>query len=379
MPSKYLVWRRAALFATFATLATTVAVGTPAFAHEGEVHDDAPPALTTGNGPQRLPDGGVSLPKPAQRQMAVRTQLTAIAAWPKAVELQGKVVMDPNAGGKVQAALAGRLQPGARGFPVLGQKVRKGEVLAYVVPAAGQIERANQTAALAELQASRGLAEKKLARLRELADSVPRKEIEAAESEVASLAARVAAVGGGLSGRDALVAPVSGVIASADAVAGQVVDARELIFEVVDPTRLRVEALAFDAAIAHDIAGASLAVGGEAVPLVFLGAARSLREQALPVLFKASGAGLSRLAVGQPVTVVAQTRQTVSGVRLPAAALVKNPANENIVWVKTAAERFAPRAVRTVPVDGAHVAVIAGLQAGERVVVGGASLINQIR
>jgi len=365
MQSKRSSWHRGALVAA-------------SLAHEGESHDEPPP-VATGNGPQRLPDGGVSLPKPAQRQMAVRTQLTAMAAWPKALELQGKVVMDPNAGGKVQAALAGRLQPGARGFPVVGQKVRKGEVLAYVVPVAGQIERANQSAALAELQASRSLAEKRLARLRELADSVPRKEIEAAESEVASLAARAAAVGAGLSGRDALLAPVSGVIASADAVAGQVVDARDLVFEVVDPTRLRVEALAFDAAIAQDIAGASLAVGGEAVPLVFLGAARSLREQALPVLFKASGEGLSRLAVGQPVTVVAQTRQTVSGVRLPAAALVKNPANESIVWVKTAAERFAPRTVRTVPLDGAHVAVIAGLKAGERVVVSGASLINQIR
>jgi len=378
MQSKPVSWHRGALVAAYLAIGTVGLMGTPAFAHEGESHDEPPP-VATGNGPQRLPDGGVSLPKPAQRQMAVRTALTATAAWPKALELQGKVVMDPNAGGKVQAALAGRLQPGARGFPVVGQKVRKGEVLAYVVPAAGQIERANQTAALAELQASRSLAEKRLARLRELADSVPRKEIEAAESEVASLAARAAAIGGGLSGRDALVAPVSGVIASADAVAGQVVDARDLVFEVVDPTRLRVEALAFDAAIAQDIAGASLAVGGEALPLVFLGAARSLREQALPVLFKASGEGLSRLAVGQPVTVVAQTRQTVSGVRLPAAALVKNPANESIVWVKTAAERFAPRAVRTVPLDGAHVAVIAGLKAGERVVVSGASLINQIR
>ena len=36
-----------------------------------------------------------------------------------------------------------------------------------------------------------------------------------------------------------LRAPVSGVIASASVVAGQVVDARELLFEVIDPTRLR--------------------------------------------------------------------------------------------------------------------------------------------
>ena len=65
---------------------------------------------------------------------------------------------------------------------------------------------------------------------------MPRKDIEAAESEVVSLSERVAALGAGLSNRDALVAPVTGVIASSNAVAGQVVDARELVFEVIDPT-----------------------------------------------------------------------------------------------------------------------------------------------
>ncbi len=90
---------------------------------------------------------------------------------------------------------------------------------------------------------------------------MPRKEIEAAGSEAASLAARIAAVGGGLSTREALLAPVSGVIASAYVVAGQVVDARELIFEIVDPSRLRIEALAFDAAIASNIGTATMALG----------------------------------------------------------------------------------------------------------------------
>jgi hypothetical protein len=36
-------------------------------------------------------------------------------------------------------------------LPVAGQPVRKGEVLAWVVPSAGQIERSNQAAQLAEL------------------------------------------------------------------------------------------------------------------------------------------------------------------------------------------------------------------------------------
>ncbi len=357
------------------TLALT---GLPSHASEGHDHGDAP-AASNGNGPQRQADGSVFLPKPAQRQLGVCTLAAVMDDLPRTVELNGRVLMDPNAGGKVQVVVAGRIEPGPRGLPETGQAVRKGEVLAYVAPTAAPIERSNQAAQLAELRAGQALAIKRVARLKELSDTVPRKDIEAAESEAASFGARAAAVGAGLSSRDALVAPVAGVIATANAVAGQVVDARELIFEVVDPARLRIEALAFDPALAADVGGATLALGDERVPLGFIGAARSLREQALPLSFRAEGAALSKLAVGQPVRVFVQTKQKVRGIAVPVASLMKNPANQTIVWVKTSAERFAPRTVTTEPLDGVNVAVISGLQAGDRVATRGATLINQVR
>jgi cobalt-zinc-cadmium efflux system membrane fusion protein len=350
----------------------------PAHAGPGHDHGDAA-AAPSFNGPQRLPDGSVFLPKPAQRQLGVRTLLSADAELPRTVELNAKVLMDPNAGGKVQALLAGRLEAGPRGLPSIGQAVRKGEVLAYVAPSAAAIERSNQAAQLAELRAAKALADKRVARLRELADTVPRKDIETAESEASSLAERIAALGAGLSSRDALLAPATGVIASTHAVAGQVVEARELLFEIVDPTRLRIEALTFDAALASNIGSAALALGGERVPLVFVGAGRSLREQALPLAFRAQGEALHRLAVGQPVRVFVQTKDRVKGIAVPMAAVMKSPANQNIVWVKAAAERFEPRAVTLEPLDGVSVAVTSGLQASDRVVTSGAPLINQIR
>ena len=344
----------------------------------GHDHGDAP-AAPSANGPQRQPDGSVFLPKPAQRQLGVRTVVTEAAELPRTVELSAKVLMDPNAGGKVQPLNAGRIEAGPRGLPTPGQVVRKGEVLAYVVPSAAPFERANQAAQLAELRAAKALADKRIARLQELADTVPRKDIEAAESEAAGLAERIAAVGGGLATREALVAPVSGVIASAHVVAGQVVDARELLFEIVDPGRLRIEALAFDPALGADVGSATLAVGNQRVPLVFVGAARSLREQALPLGFRAQGAALNGLAVGQPVRVFVQTRQKVKGIPVPVASLMKSPANQTVVWVKTAPERFEPRTVTTEPLDGLNVAVTSGLKAGDRVATQGATLINQVR
>ena len=162
-------------------------------------------------------------------------------------------------------------------------------------------------------------------------------------------------------------------------IAGQVVDARELLFEIIDPNRLRIEALAFDAALVANVGSATLAVGNQRVPLVFLGAARSLREQALPMAFRAQGDALNGLAVGQPVRVFVQTKDKLKGIAVPMAALMKNPANQTVVWVKTAAERFEPRTVTSEALDGITVAVTSGLQAGDRVATQGATLINQVR
>lgn len=349
----------------------------PASAGEGHDHGGAPAANT--NGPARQPDGTVFLPKISQRQLSVRTLVAQEGELARTVELAGKVVMDPNAGGRVQSTVAGRLEAGPRGLPSPGQAVRKGEVLAYVTPSTAPLERANQSAQLAEIRASQLLAQRRLVRLQALSDTVPRKEIEAVESEVASLEARAALLGAGLSGREALVAPVSGVIASAQVVAGQVVDARELLYEIVDPSRLQIEALAFDNEVAASIAQASLAIGAQRVPLQFIGAARSLREQALPLTFRLQQSSLGTLAIGQPVKVFVQTRTSVKGVAIPAASLMKSAANQTIVWVKKAPEMFEPRVVTFEPLDGVQVAVTAGLKAGERVATQGATLINQVR
>jgi membrane fusion protein, heavy metal efflux system len=371
--------RRAWTWPSMLALIGSLVTGTPA-AHEGHVHEDEKPApVTRGDGPQRLADGSVFLPKPTQRQLTLRTLLTESGEQPVTVELAGKVVLDPGSGGRVQAMNAGRVEAPSGGIPSLGRSVKKGELLARVHPALSPLEVGGQTAQAAELRAALGVAEKRLARLRELEATVARKDIDAAEGDVQSLRERLAVIGRSLSHHEDLRAPVDGVVASANVVAGQVVEARELLFEIVDPANLRVEALAYDPALATDIAGAYGSTGPrQEVLLAFVGAGRSLREQAIPLLFRVEG-GNATLALNQPLKVIAQTRSQVKGVPLPAAAVVKNAANQEIVWVKASAERFMPRPVRTQPLDGTRVAVVGGLAAGERVVVQGAALLNQVR
>jgi membrane fusion protein, heavy metal efflux system len=171
------------------------------------------------------------------------------------------------------------------------------------------------------------------------------------------------------------------VISASNAVAGQVIEARELLFEIIDPARLTVEANAFDASLIGNIAGASVGVPGSnsSIPLQFAGAGRSLREGAIPLQFRTTGKSPLPLAVHQPVKVIVQTKEQVQGFAVPASAIAKNPSNQDIVWVHTAAEVFAPRTVRSVALDGARVSVLDGLKAGDRVVTQGAALINQVR
>lgn len=363
------------------------------FAHGGEdhSHDEPAPAAKAVNAAgtamagasQRLADGSLFVPKPAQRALGIRTVVAEQGEYPGVIELPGRVIADPNAGGRVQAAQAGTIAAGPRGIALVGQRVARGQVLAWLVPVLDASSRADKQSSLAELSAQASVLEKRLARLEQLEGSVPAKEIEQARIELESLRARKNAISGALGGRIALVAPVSGVVASSSASVGQVVDAKEVLFEIVDPNRLVVEALAFDASATAGLKRATARAGEVSIGLDFIGAGLALREQALPVLFRirreADGGNTPLLAIGQTVKVLAETGARRPGVAVPAAAISRNDANESVVWVHDTAERFLPRRVKTLPLDAERVLVTEGLAGGERVVATGARALGQVR
>jgi len=92
--------------------------------HAGPGHDDSS-IQVQGDAPKRQADGNLFVPKPAQRQLHVMTAPGQPGKYAKTYDLAGKVIMDPNVGGKVQAIVAGRITPGPNGFPLPGQKVNK--------------------------------------------------------------------------------------------------------------------------------------------------------------------------------------------------------------------------------------------------------------
>lgn len=358
----------------------SLAVTLPALAQSPSAPDlghsfAAGPADTS----RRLPDGSVFVPKPTQRLLGVRSVIGQRDATAATVSVVGQVIADPNSSGRVQAPQAGRIEPSDQGMPTLGQTVSAGQILVNIVPAITTAERGNIEQQLAEIVANIAIAEQRVNRLSQLVGSIPQRELDQARSELDGLRRRRAALMPALGARDPIRATASGTISMVNIVNGQMVDARETLFEIVDPSRLWIEALSFDAIMANDIRSASAtATQGDDIRLEFVGRGLALRQQAIPLQFRIVQPRPD-LTVGRPLTVIIQTARQIDGIALPQTSVVRAANGESMVWVHVSAERFVPLLVRVAPLDSTRVVVLAGLEPRQRVVTEGASLLSQIR
>lgn len=362
---------------------------TPGFAHGDEDHTEKPKTasatplagsivIATPASPVRLPDGSIFVPKPVQRVLGIRTLLGETHDIALTINVNGHVITNPNFSGYVQSSQSGRIAAPESNFPTLGEKVSKGQILAYIEPAASSIDKGNQESQLAEISSKLTLAENRVKRLALLVGSMPQKEIDAAQAEAISLKARKTAIAASFQ-REALRSPISGVISKANVAAGQVVESKEILFEIIEPSKLRVEANIYDAAIAGQISGATaITSNNQPIKLTFIGQSYQLRDQSLPIQFSVNQPA-PILSVDQPLKVLIQTKQTLHGISIPQSSVMKNNNGDTIVWIHAAAERFIPKKVKIQPLDDQTTAVVDGLHDGDRIVTQGATLLNQVR
>jgi membrane fusion protein, heavy metal efflux system len=350
-------------------------------AHEGHVHEEASTKPVGANGElaQRLADDTIFVPKPVQRILAIGTLLIEPGTYHRSIELPGRIIPDPNASGLVQPSASGRLSPPPGGFPRLGSMVKQGDVLAYLTHHMEMIDVSDMRQRQGELDQQISIVERKLARYERLASSgaVAHSQLEETRLELQGLRDRRAALDKVRQQSEALVAPVSGVIAEGTPVAGQVAHSNTVVFHIVDPTRLWVEALSFDPVSAGATASAQIATG-RSLTLSYRGAGLAGRSQSIPVHFAIEG-DTGRLRAGQFVTVLLTTDEKKQGIALPRTALVRNVNGQDFVFEHVSAERFARRAVRFEPLDGERVLVLAGVERGTRIVARGAELIGHVR
>ncbi|SFK93967.1 efflux RND transporter periplasmic adaptor subunit [Methylorubrum salsuginis] len=372
--------RRRAPIAALFVLVLALAFAPKAFAHEG--HEDGTPlAAPSGQDlARRLPDGAIFVPKPTQRVLALRTVVTASDRLSRTVELPGRIIPDPNASGVVQSSVGGRLAPPESGrFPRLGTRVKKGEVLATVTPPVQAVDVSDMRQRQGELDQQIAIIERRVERYRKLAPggAVSQVQLDDALAELKGLTDRRAALDAIRQHPEALTAPVDGVIAEASAVAGQMASPGVQVFQIVEPSRLWVEALSFEALATGQDATARLA-DGRTLRLTFMGAGLADRSQAVPMHFSIEGAP-PELRTGQFVTVLAALDAQQTGLALPRTSVVRGGNGQSLVYEHTAPERFEPREVRVEPLDAGRVLVVSGVGQGKRIVTQGAELLNQVR
>jgi hypothetical protein len=315
-------------------------------AHEGEDHDaSATPVPAVRDLAQRLPDGGVFVPKSTQRILAIRTMPIESAAHRTALELPGRIIPDPNASGFVQSSVGGRLSPPPGGFPRLGTSVKKGDLLAYVTPPLQAIDVSDMRQRQGELDQQISIVERRLARYETLVPggAIARTQLEDTRLELQGLKDRRArSTVAPRSGRE-LIAPVDGFIAEAPSLQDR------------SPSRTRSSSTSSTRPACGWRRSASIRFqspecGGateqrRTYPLAFrvpVSRPQSIDPGSIRVRATSTG-----LRAGQFVTVLAATDEQKTGFRNSRAALVRNANGQDVVFEHVAAERFEPRPVRS--------------------------------
>ncbi len=336
---------------------------------------------TLSDAPRRLPDGSLFVAKPTQRLLEVRTVSAKLQTETPAVKLIGRVIGDPNRSSVVQSLHGGRIIALDAGLPRIGQVVSKGAALVKIDPYLPQADRTTIAEKTGEIEQLIAVAEMRIRRLRPLAErgAVPQSQVNDLETELEGLKLRRDAVRNSRTELEVLIAQSDGIVSVAKVVPGQVVQAQDLLFQIVDPKGLWVEALAYGDLDVGSVAGASaLAANGQNMLLKYEGFSPALQQHATVLRFSIPEPPVY-LSIGQPLTVLASAGKPVTGIILRRDAVVRSANGESIVWVHTGAERFEARAVRTQPFDATRFIVMDGLAENERIVVRGAELINQIR
>ncbi|MDX2157893.1 MAG: efflux RND transporter periplasmic adaptor subunit [Hyphomicrobiaceae bacterium] len=339
------------------------------------------PPTTATDLPQRMPDGTLFVPKATQHLLSIRTMLTAEGTAPIATELTGTVTAGPANFGRVQPGRPGRIEATPEGLAFVGKRVEKGDLLAYVQTYIEAADRANIDSLIAETEARIEKNKTILSRYMASPGAVPQVRVDEVQGEIEALRRKREELLPSVRRREPVTAPISGVVSLANATIGQIVEGRDVLFEIVDPSELWVEAHGHNHegnALQGMTAAFAIDPHGHRLPLALAGRGLVLRHQASVSTFRILE-GHDSLSVGMPVKVVIQSSRRVSGFVLPSSAVVRGESGLPTVWIKTEAERFEAQVVKTAQLDGLSVVVTAGLRIDKRVVVEGATLLDQVR
>jgi cobalt-zinc-cadmium efflux system membrane fusion protein len=369
----------------FAVLALFTLIGS------ARAHDEHLPIVTA-------PAGGqvVYFPKEAQFLLGVRTEQLAVRTLETRLTVPGKIVPRTDRFAALFPPVAGRVLAPPSGLPLVGARVRKGQVLALVrqsLSAADSAQlaegRIKADSALAAARATLDQARRDLERVQGLGGAVAEKEVQRAQLTVKlaeqdveraqrerSLFSDSPSTHTGRLAEYPIAAPLDGVLVQAHATVGEQVDTGKVLFTVLDPRVVWVEAAVFADDVARVEAARSATLHAEAyeserfdATLFNLGQIVDEQTRTVKVIFEVKN-DAGRLRPGQfvDVSIGAGGKQDVLAV--PDAAVVEVE-GRRLVYVHAAPEEFVAREVVLGAREDGWWAVKRGLSVGERVVTVG--------
>ena len=365
--------------------------------HAGEDHSGESLAATASASPSDAP---LQVAVETQILAQIRTAPVVMSSLPQTLRVLGRTRVKPDREAVLTSVAEGRLVAAESAPPTLGDRVRKGQVLALVeevIPAADLIpiisERARVAGEVDEAAAEVVRAQRDYERLTSVRGAVTEREIDSARAALDVATARLEGVRGQLAQLEQatadaaqgvrkrpVVAPIDGMIAESHATLGENVTPDKALYRIVDLSEVLVEADVFenDVAAVLEAEEARLQVeafGGEAFParLVSRGTTVDPETRALHVLFAVDN-GDERLFAGMFGQVFIDKGEAVSGLAVPRGAVV-DAEGRSLVYVKVSGEVFMPVAVRILVRAGDVLLVEpltpGALKEGQRVVVQG--------
>jgi RND family efflux transporter MFP subunit len=311
-----------------------------------------------------------------------------------AISASGTLGARPDGEALMTATAAGQIKSTGH-FPVLGQAVKRGEILAYLAPRlGGDTDMVSLQAAARRTQVELELAVRERARMEGLFkdEAVPEKRLLAARGAEALARAGFEAAQarsgqyGGEAGGVPLRAPVGGTLVDIRVSPGAFVQEGALLFHIADRRMLwlQLRVPEVDAARLQSPTGANFQVDGveeifEITPgkngrLIAVGGAIEAATRTVPVVFEFQEPD-HRLRIGMAVKGQVLLDAAKEAVAIPVSAVLDDSGIPTVFVMKNG-ESFARRPIRTGARDGEWIAVVDGLEPGERVVSRGAYLVK---
>jgi len=342
-------------------------------------------------------EGGIAYTKELQWKTDFETIRAGLKQIQPSVRAIGEISPASGREARLTAPVRGRItlpEP----TPLQGVAVKKGQVLAIIAPflAAGG-DRSTLEAEVRSAKAELSAAEAQFARLERLfkEQAIPERRLEDGHARVSVAKAKLAAASGRLKqysqgatglghhgpGAFELRSAIDGTLVQVNVTTGDSVEEGQLLFVVMDLSRIWLVARIFEPEIpkVESATSAWFTVEGYHQPftidktnarLITVGHVIDPKSRTVPVVFEMENPG-GKLRIGQFAEIFIATGEPRESLVLPVSALLTD-GGKKIAFIQTEGETFERRVLKTGIRYKDWIEVISGISVGERVVTRGA-------